>query len=756
MSALGPQTINSSYVGLLQVPGGVTSTLQNVQDGAGNPTGIQLSTTSVGINDLAFANASNISGGIAGNVPYQTSPNHTAFVAPGTAGQVFTSNGTGAPYWSTVSFSTVANIAGGISGSVPYQSATNTTAFVSPGTAGQIFTSNGNSAPYWSSVSLSSRVSNNGTIYSGSISRPISDMFGDYISVRDFGAVGDGVTDDTAAINAALNCGSKRIFLPSGSYRTTGTINVPANVIFYGTATANDANQFGFGIVADLNVSPIITVDGGGASLGATLDSIAVTRAAGAIPAGSVGVQVQSSDNCLLQSVSVTRCAIGFNIIYQLGINLIRCTTSTISEVHLATTAYEITCTACRFGRNGGFDLTPSYYVKISGGGDTFKFVGCQFNQSGGYVGSCFGASDYSSPNGIIIIDACHFELANAFFNVSGTTTLFDRLSVTNSTINLGYAAPMFTVPPASIRNFTLNGCGFVLATITLDQQGYWIIVNNGILCDVLLNAGNGICANNNFAANLTVQGNFSYQTVISNNTFDAAKNIYNSATGLISIFNNVIGDAAKNQLLDNNIFGNLGIGIQTPYNGYAPNTGNSISLKNGTSTLWTNTASTWNETTAGGAITYFSDNNLYIDAKDSTSNIFFRANGATKRVEISPAGVVKFNNYGAGALSTNASGVIAASDGRYKTKTRDVTDGLSKILSLKPTYYRWNEDSPFHTEYEELGFFAQEVAQVIPEASPDDEQDDKFKNYYDRAIIAMMTVAIQELNAEVQALKNK
>jgi len=76
--------------------------------------------------------------------------------------------------------------------------------------------------------------------------------------------------------------------------------------------------------------------------------------------------------------------------------------------------------------------------------------------------------------------------------------------------------------------------------------------------------------------------------------------------------------------------------------------------------------------------------------------------------------------------------------------------------MQLNPTYYRWNEDSEFHTEYEELGFIAQEVASVIPAASPEPEQEDRYKNYHDRAIIAVLTKAIQELQAEIDELKNK
>ena len=46
------------------------------------------------------------------------------------------------------------------------------------------------------------------------------------VSVKDFGAVGDGTTDDTAAIQAALTyCGStKTLFIPAGTYKITNSL----------------------------------------------------------------------------------------------------------------------------------------------------------------------------------------------------------------------------------------------------------------------------------------------------------------------------------------------------------------------------------------------------------------------------------------------------------------------------------------------------------------------------------------------------
>jgi len=44
-----------------------------------------------------------------------------------------------------------------------------------------------------------------------------------YTSVKDFAVVGDGVADDTANIQKALDSGKKVIFFPEGRYKISNT-----------------------------------------------------------------------------------------------------------------------------------------------------------------------------------------------------------------------------------------------------------------------------------------------------------------------------------------------------------------------------------------------------------------------------------------------------------------------------------------------------------------------------------------------------
>ena len=60
----------------------------------------------------------------------------------------------------------------------------------------------------------------------------------DIVSVKSLGAKGDGKTDDTAAIQAALtnNANSKIVYFPAGTYLITSTVFVPAGSRLVGEA----------------------------------------------------------------------------------------------------------------------------------------------------------------------------------------------------------------------------------------------------------------------------------------------------------------------------------------------------------------------------------------------------------------------------------------------------------------------------------------------------------------------------------------
>lgn len=68
----------------------------------------------------------------------------------------------------------------------------------------------------------------------GAVTTTVQDKLRESVSVKDFGAVGDGVTDDTAAVQAAIAAGTASsvtpyaIYFPTGSYRITSSLTCGA------------------------------------------------------------------------------------------------------------------------------------------------------------------------------------------------------------------------------------------------------------------------------------------------------------------------------------------------------------------------------------------------------------------------------------------------------------------------------------------------------------------------------------------------
>jgi hypothetical protein len=60
----------------------------------------------------------------------------------------------------------------------------------------------------------------------GAIIRTARAKLRETVSVLDFGAAGDGISDDTVAIQAAINSGAATVFFPRGSYKITACLNL--------------------------------------------------------------------------------------------------------------------------------------------------------------------------------------------------------------------------------------------------------------------------------------------------------------------------------------------------------------------------------------------------------------------------------------------------------------------------------------------------------------------------------------------------
>jgi len=90
-----------------------------------------------------------------------------------------------------------------------------------------------------------------------------------------------------------------------------------------------------------------------------------------------------------------------------------------------------------------------------------------------------------------------------------------------------------------------------------------------------------------------------------------------------------------------------------------------------------------------------------------------------TERMRIDPSGNLKINNLGSGDVYATSGTLYISSDIRLKNDLGVIDEsGIEIIKQLTPRYYSWKEDE---NNRKQLGFFAQEVFPILPEAVPRD-----------------------------------
>ena len=94
--------------------------------------------------------------------------------------------------------------------------------------------------------------------FTGSVGTNVQDKLAQTVSVKDFGAVGDGLTDDTAAIQAALDAAYK-VYIPAGEYLVTDTVYLRSGNELYGDGAYSKIIT---GVTRSTSVFPILKIDG--------------------------------------------------------------------------------------------------------------------------------------------------------------------------------------------------------------------------------------------------------------------------------------------------------------------------------------------------------------------------------------------------------------------------------------------------------------------------------------------------------------
>ena len=119
----------------------------------------------------------------------------------------------------------------------------------------------------------------------------------------------------------------------------------------------------------------------------------------------------------------------------------------------------------------------------------------------------------------------------------------------------------------------------------------------------------------------------------------------------------------------------------------------------------------------------------------------------------------IRRNNIAVGTISvtTTATAYNTTSDYRLKQSVKLISDGLSRINSLRPSIYKWKSDGSNGE-----GFLAHELAEVVPIAvtgQKDAVNDDGSINPQSvdlSKVVPILVAAIQELSAKVKTLEAK
>jgi len=116
------------------------------------------------------------------------------------------------------------------------------------------------------------------------------------------------------------------------------------------------------------------------------------------------------------------------------------------------------------------------------------------------------------------------------------------------------------------------------------------------------------------------------------------------------------------------------------------------------------------------------------------------------------------FRVRGDGTIYAQNTTVQSASDARFKENIVDATDGLNVVSALRPVRFDLKEGHGVSAKQNQLGFIAQEVQKVFPDAvdvwKESDDPENPYLSLGTSALIPVLVKAIQELKAQNDELK--
>lgn len=318
----------------------------------------------------------------------------------------------------------------------------------------------------------------------GAVSRWVQDKLRETVSVKDFGAVGDGTTDDAAAINAFLAAvaGGAHGFVPKGTYKFTSALTC---------AAASDIEISGRGQFVYAGAST-------------TIDLLTI---------GSTGTQSLRLRLQGLRMTSTTTMTAGT------ALKLNKVFRSTLRDIILdgqdGTGNFwnGLWFNGCDVETLDGFQLTAANdALRINDGSDIFldngkiapadnptvggRGVACGFRVGGGFGGTQIGAVDIIGCGNNMIVDNTLSATANREITFSSIAALDSSAIGSNLYLNETSGAPVYVASNGWFASAKTHNIEIASST-----SAYHIILVGGRVYNAL--TGDGI---RNNAVNSTIQ----------------------------------------------------------------------------------------------------------------------------------------------------------------------------------------------------------------------------------------------------------
>lgn len=330
----------------------------------------------------------------------------------------------------------------------------------------------------------------------GAVTTTVQAKLRQTVSVKDFGAVGDGVTDDTAAIQAAIDSvkiNGGTVFVPPGTYLINAPIVLWSNVTFYGVKGASTISKptttTYTGLSTGLAKSAVIYLD---AASGDTSNSIVKGLNLFGEKTITIGVYLGNSNKIVLEDINTQSVLTGISGKSNFLISMKQVRVNSVafafdfSSADDKTSLHFDSCYAEACG--GGWNFTASRYSSLTN-------CAADYINTGGKPGNPYGSAaggNYLTQGYVYVFSASDVVLNGCGCESSTATYIYAESS--NVTLNscrgylienyfgaTTYITAFIQLRGVTPSNVVLNACSF---SQIQNQSGVTTQYVKGIYCE--------------------------------------------------------------------------------------------------------------------------------------------------------------------------------------------------------------------------------------------------------------------------------